>query len=230
MVEPPTIPRPAAEEMSRLMEKAQASGSAAAELSAAAQCARLARSAGRLATGGLRSESARQWLGEQYRAWQQAEGTTSHDAFLTRCAVACMERFSPDVMSVDFGEIDGAHYGSWSRYVEAIRRTDDLTWRLWQAAETLPAYRGRTVLVILPDHGRDLDRPGSSGFVHHSDFYTDQGPDEGCRRVWMLTIGPGVAAGRTVGRPIPITAAAATGLGCLGLSPSAGAAPSALEG
>ena len=29
-------------------------------------------------------------------------------------------------MSVDFGEIDCAHYGSWSRYVEAIRRTDEL--------------------------------------------------------------------------------------------------------
>jgi hypothetical protein len=59
-----------------------------------------------------------------------------------------MERFSSDVMSVDFGEIDCAHYGSWSRYVEAIRRTDDLTWRLWQAARTLSAYRGRTLLLV----------------------------------------------------------------------------------
>jgi len=55
-----------------------------------------------------------------------------------------MKRFSPPVMLVAFGEIDCAHYGSWSRYVEAIRRTDELTWSLWRAAEELPAYRGRT--------------------------------------------------------------------------------------
>ena len=73
-------------------------------------------------------------------------GSRRHDQprrLSRRCALACMKQFSPPVMSVDFGEIDCAHYGSWSRYVEAIRRTDDLTWRLWQAAESLPDYRGQ---------------------------------------------------------------------------------------
>jgi hypothetical protein len=229
VVEAPTIPRSTAEAMERRMAQARSSGSPEAEQEAAADCARLARQTSRIATGGLRSGPARQWLDEQFRAWQQESGSTSHDAFLTRCALACMERFAPDVMSVDFGEIDCAHYGSWSRYVEAIRRTDELTWRLWQAAQTLRAYRGRTVFLVLPDHGRELDRPGQSGFVHHSDFYTNQGADEGCRRVWMLVLGAGVAAGRLVERPIPITAAAGTALASLGLEPSPGAARSAWE-
>ena len=140
-----------------------------------------------------------------------------------------MKRFSPQVMSVDFGEIDCAHYGSWSRYVDAIRRTDALTWRLWQAVDSLPDYRGRTLMLVLPDHGRELERPGGTGFIHHSDFYTGQGADEGCRRVWMLAVGPGVPAGRRSDRRWPITAAAASGLEYLGLRASPGAAPSALE-
>jgi len=228
VVEPPTIPRTTAEEMDRRMARAAALGSDEAEREAAAQCAKLARGTSRIATGHLRSPAARSWLGEQFRSWKAQAGTTSHDAFLTDRAIACMERFAPDVISVDYGEIDCAHYGSWSRYVEAIRRTDELTWRLWRATERLDAYRGRTLLLILPDHGRELDRPGRWGFIHHSDFYTNTGADEGCRRVWMLAIGPGIRRGRKVARPVPITAAAATGLEYLGLEASQGAAASVL--
>jgi len=228
VVEPPTISRAAAEEMERLMTAARVSGSPEGEREAATRCARLARSASRIADGGLRSAPARAWLQERYRAWRDADGTTSHDAFLADCACDCMKRFSPRVMSVDFGEIDCAHYGSWSRYVEAIRRTDELTWRLWRTAQSLPGYRGATLMLVLPDHGRQLDGPGGSGFLHHSDFYTGQGADEGCRRVWMLAVGPGVAPGATIDRPAPITAAAATGLRWLGLRASQGAAPPCL--
>ncbi|MBN2577916.1 MAG: twin-arginine translocation signal domain-containing protein [Pirellulales bacterium] len=229
VVEPPTIPRATDEEMDRLMARAAAAGSPEEELKAAATCARLARQNSRVDIAGLQSPKAKKWFDEQYQAWRGASGSTSHDAFLAGCATACMRKFSPGVMSVDFGEIDCAHYGSWSRYVEAIRRTDDLTWKLWKAAEELPDYRGKTMMLILPDHGRELDRPGGPGFIHHSDFYTNQDADEGCRRVWMLALGPGVPSGQTVARPVPITAAATTGLHYLGLPPSKGAARSAFD-
>ena len=83
-------------------------------------------------------------------------------------------------------------------------------------------------MLVLPDHGRQLDGPGSDGFIHHSDFYTNRGADEGCRRVWMLAIGPGMAGGAKIDRPTPITAVAASGLQWLGLRPSPGAAPPCL--
>jgi hypothetical protein len=60
--------------------------------------------------------------------------------------------------------------------------------------------------------------------VHHSDFYTDSGTDEGCRRVWMLALGPGMPARRVIEAAIPITTVAATGLEFLGLKASEGAA------
>jgi len=233
VVQPPTIPRTAGEEMDRRMRAAAASGSAEAETAAAAECARLARSASHVEMSGLGSPKAREWFAAQYRDWQRAtEGSTSHDAFLADCALACMREFSPGVLAVAFGEIDCAHYGSWSRYVAAIRRTDELAWKLWRATEELSAYRGRTLMLVLPDHGRELERPGrvppGCGFLHHSDFYANTGADEGCRRVWMLGLGPGVGAGRTIECPVPITAAAATGLEYLGLAASDGAAASVL--
>ena len=228
VVEPPTIPRSTADEMDGLLRRAAASGSSEAEMRAAAECARLARGRSRIEYGGLRSAAARRFAETEYGEWKRASGSTSHDLFLTDRAIACMREFSPDVIAVDYGEIDCAHYGSWSRYVEAIRRTDELTWQLWRATEELDGYRGRTLLLILPDHGRELERPGGLGFIHHSDFYTNQGADEGCRRVWMLALGPGVKAGRRITRPTPITAVAATGLEYLGLKASSGAARSVL--
>jgi hypothetical protein len=223
VVEPPTIPRSTAEKMDRLMQHAATLGSAEAEVDVARRCEKLARKTSHISMEGLRSKQAHSFLAAEYAAWKSESGTSSHDAFLTDRAIACMRTFTPDVMSVDFGEIDCAHYGSWSRYVEAIRRTDELTWRLWRATEQIDQYRGRTLLLILPDHGRELDRPGRWGFIHHSDFYTNEGADEGCRRVWMLALGAGVKAGHQIEKPVPITTVAATGLKFLNLKASAGA-------
>ena len=220
VVEPPTIPRSTAEEIERRMLRAGSRGSADTQVEAADACAELARSTSHVSTNGLRSERARAFLDSEFAKWKAGSGTTSHDAFLAGRAIACMQTFAPDVVAVDFGEIDCAHYGSWSRYVDAIRRTDELTWRLWRATEQLDQYRGRTLMLILPDHGRELDRPGRWGFVHHSNFYTNEDADEGCRRVWMLALGPGAKAGHRIEKPVPITAAAATGLEFLGIKAS----------
>ena len=226
VVEPPTIPRSTAEKMDRLMSEAARQGTNEGEAAAAVACSRLARETSRIRTTGIRSGEAKTFLDEQYSLWKNSNGTTSHDAFLTDRAIACMQRFAPEVISIDYGEIDCAHYGSWSRYVEAIRRTDELTWRIRQATEELEAYRGKTLLLILPDHGRELDRDGKWGFIHHSNFYTNEGADEGCRRVWMLALGPGVKANHVIEAPTPITSACATGLEYLGLTTTRNSAKS----
>ncbi len=223
---PPTIPRSAQEEMDFLMQAAAAAGSPEARITAARECARLARQTSRIDLEGLRSARARQFAWEQYERWKASDASSSHDLFLTEAAIACLRAHAPDILTVCYGEIDCAHYGNWSRYVEAIRRTDALTWRLWRTAQSLPEYGGRTLLLVLPDHGRELDESGGLGYVHHSDFYKDSGADEGCRRVWMTVLGPGTPAGTRCAAAIPITTVAATGLEFLGLQASAGAAPS----
>jgi len=228
VVEPPTIPRSTSDRMDRIMAAAASKGSPDAEMLAARTCARFARATSRINVGGLRSGAAREFVEQEYARWKSGSETTSHDAFLTKRAIACMRTFAPDVMAIDYGEIDCAHYGSWSRYVEAIKRTDELTWRVWREAQALPGYRDRTLMLVLPDHGRELEETGGWGFVHHSDFYTNKGADEGCRRVWMLAMGPGIEGGRKIEKPVPITAAASTGLEFMGLDPSRGAAESVL--
>jgi hypothetical protein len=227
VVEPPTITRDTAERLEARMRHGASQGSTEAELKEAQEAARLVKMESRIARVGLRSDAARAFLDREYDTWKAGDGTTSHDAFLTDRAIACMKEFAPDVLMVAFGEIDCAHYGQWSRYVEAIQRTDELTWRLWRAAEELDAYRGQTLMLVIPDHGRELERPGGMGFIHHSDFYTGENVDAGCRRIWMLALGPNVPAGKTVPDPTPALNVAATGLEHLGLQAPSGAASSA---
>jgi len=106
-----------------------------------------------------------------------------------------MNRFAPSLLLVNFWDIDIAHYGAYSLYLDAIRRTDRLVYELWQHAQTLPAYRDRTTLMVVPEMGRDSDVAGN-GFANH------RSGDESCRRVWLVALGAGVPKGTGTERPI----------------------------
>jgi hypothetical protein len=106
-----------------------------------------------------------------------------------------MNRFAPSLMLVNFWDIDIAHYGSYSLYLQAIRRTDRLVWELWQYAQSLPAYRDRTLMIVIPEVGRDGDIHGN-GFANH------RSGDDSCRRVWLLALGAGVPKGTASERPV----------------------------
>src|SRR2546422_8140018 len=86
-----------------------------------------------------------------------------------------MNRFSPSLLLVNFWDIDIAHYGSYSLYLQAIRRTDRPVYELWQHVRSLPAYRDQATLFVIPEVGRDSDIHGN-GFANH------RSGDEGCRR------------------------------------------------
>ena len=77
--------------------------------------------------------------------------------FMTR---EIMNRLAPSLIVVNFWDIDIAHYGAYSLYLEAIRRTDRLVHELWQHAQSLPQYRDKTTLLVAPELGRDGDRGG----------------------------------------------------------------------
>jgi hypothetical protein len=229
VVVPPTIPLQTQDRIDSLMSTAGTAMTAAAQREALSMSAKLACSTSSIDLSGLRSREARTFVSERYSDWKRSGTSTSHDNFLAQTAISCMERFSPEVLAVCFGEIDCAHYGSWSRYCEAIRRTDLLTWKLWNAAQGLEAYRGKTLFMVLPDHGRESESATGTGYIHHSNFYKDSGADESCRRVWMLLIGPGIAPGKLIEKPIPITAVASTIIDFFGIKPVPGAEPSVLK-
>lgn len=108
-----------------------------------------------------------------------------------------MRQFAPSLLWVTLHDIDIAHAGAYSLYIEGIRRTDRLSAELWKTIQSEPEYAGKTTLVILPDFGRDSDEDaGGNGFQHH------RTGDAISRTTWMMALGPGIRAGVVYDRPV----------------------------
>jgi len=108
-----------------------------------------------------------------------------------------MQEESPSLLWITMHDIDIAHSGTYSLYVDAIRRTDRLCAELWKTVQSEPEYTGNTTLFILPDFGRDADEdPGGNGFQHH------RTGDAASRTTWMMALGAGVRQGVVYDRPM----------------------------
>jgi len=108
-----------------------------------------------------------------------------------------MRQQAPRLLWVTMHDIDVAHTGAYSLYIEAIQRTDRLCAELWNAAQSDPEYAGNTTMFVLPDFGRDADQEsGGNGFQHH------RTGDTASRTTWMMALGAGVQEGVVYDRPL----------------------------
>jgi hypothetical protein len=126
-----------------------------------------------------------------------ARNLESPDELSVYVARRLMRQLAPTLLWITLHDIDIAHAGAYSLYVDAIRRTDRLCAEIWAAIESEPEYAGKTRMYILPDFGRDSDiEPGGNGFQHH------RTGDAVSRTTWMLAMGAGVRQNVIVERPI----------------------------
>jgi hypothetical protein len=144
-----------------------------------------------------------------------AKSLASPDELSVYIARQLMHRLAPSLLWITLHDIDVAHSGAFSLYIDGIRRSDRLCAELWKAIQSEPEYAGKTNLFIMPDFGRDADTsPGGNGFQHH------RTGDPTSRTTWMMALGPGVRENFIVDRPIESTDLVPT-LGALfGFSPS----------
>ena len=111
-----------------------------------------------------------------------------------------MQQLAPSLLWITLHDIDIAHAGAYSLYIEGIRRTDRLCAELWKTIQSEPEYAGNTTLFILPDFGRDSDDDsGGNGFQHH------RTGDALSRTTWMMAIGAGVREGIVIDRALEST-------------------------
>jgi hypothetical protein len=138
------------------------------------------------------------------------EAPTSGDEltfFITR---EVMREFSPRLILVNFWDMDVAHWGSYSLYLNAITRTDRLTGMLWDEIQANARYKDQTTMLVLPELGRDGDANAANGFLNH------RSGDPSCRSMWLLAMGAGVPRGETE-RPVYHVDVAATAAELLGV-------------
>jgi hypothetical protein len=111
-----------------------------------------------------------------------------------------MQQQAPSFLWLTLHDIDVAHTGAYSLYIDAIQRTDRLCAEVWNAAQNNSEYAGNTTMFVLPDFGRDADfAVGGNGFQHH------RTGDAASRTTWMMALGAGVREGVVYDRPVQPT-------------------------
>lgn len=128
---------------------------------------------------------------------RHAQTLSSADELSVYVMRQLMRQLAPSLLWITLHDMDVAHSGAYSLYIEGIQRTDRLCGEIWQAIQSDPEYHGRTTMFILPDFGRDSDFDVSgNGFQHH------RTGDPLSRTTWMMALGPHVRPNFTVDRPL----------------------------
>jgi hypothetical protein len=140
---------------------------------------------------------------------------SSPDELSVYIARQLMRQLAPSLLWITMHDIDIAHAGAYSLYIEGIRRTDRLCADLWKTIQSEPEYAGNTTLFILPDFGRDADDDaGGNGFQHH------RTGDPLSRTTWLMALGAGVREGVIFDRALQSTDLVPTLGSMMGFSPS----------
>ena len=117
----------------------------------------------------LKRETVRVWPDEAF------------DPMPFHTALEYLKLRKPRLLFLGLGETDDwAHAGSYAEYLNSAHLADDYLRQIWELAQSMPEYRGKTTLIVLPDHGRG---EGAK--------WTDHGekvPE--AMQTWMAFLGP----------------------------------------
>ncbi len=98
-----------------------------------------------------------------------------------------MRQEAPSLLWITMHDIDIAHAGAYSLYIDGIRRTDRLCAEVWKAIQSEPEYAGKTTMFILagfrPRLGRRFRRQRISAPSHRRRAFAydlDDGAGRGC--------------------------------------------------
>lgn len=121
----------------------------------------------------LKAETVRIWPDEAF------------DPMPFHTAVEYLKVKKPRLLFVGLGETDDwAHTGSYAEYLNAAHLADNYVRQLWELVQSMPEYRGKTAIIVLPDHGRGAGAK-----------WTDHGKEiPESRETWMAFLGPDTPA------------------------------------
>jgi hypothetical protein len=108
--------------------------------------------------------------------------SSRNDGATGAIALAYLLTWRPRLLYVSFGETDDwAHQRRYDLVLDDLHALDDWFHELWTTVQSVPAYRGRTTLIITTDHGRGRTPRD----------WTDHGDKvPGAGEIWLAVIGP----------------------------------------
>ena len=112
-------------------------------------------------------------------------------------ATEVLRHFTPKLTVINLGAVDACHE-SFTKYLQGLHRADHAIGHLWNYIQTqIPQMANNTVLMVMPEHGRNLE---ANGILDSNDWTAyDHDSDANSRRIFSLLVGPGIDANLQIG-------------------------------
>lgn len=105
--------------------------------------------------------------------------------------------FKPKLSVINMNAVDTCH-GNYTGYLQNLHRADHAVGFLWKfIQEQIPDMAGQTTLIVMPEHGRNLNH---NPITDENDWFAfDHDSDPNSRRIFALMAGPSVPANLRIG-------------------------------
>ena len=111
-----------------------------------------------------------------------------------------LDEFTPELTVINTTNLDVCH-DDFSAYLYYLHRADYGIGWLWNKIQSHPVLANDTIMVCMPEHGRNLDRNNIVDANGHGAY--DHTGDDNSRRVFTMIVGPDdkVVQGQALGSP-----------------------------
>jgi hypothetical protein len=132
--------------------------------------------------------------------WREHYGATGFvnprgDRLLTELTIRAMQQLRPKLIMVNYNDCDYVHWGNMTHYTRGISIMDEGIKQITGAIEADPEYRDNTILVVVPDCGRDNNPYAEVPCQHHFNSRSSH-------EIFALFVGPGIVRGIVVDKPV----------------------------
>jgi hypothetical protein len=121
--------------------------------------------------------------------------TSNGDLRTIGYASEVIKYFKPTLTVVNLNDVDGCH-SNFTGYLRNLHRADHGVAHLWNVIQNTPGMAGDTVLIAIPEHGRNLNH---NPILDENDWFAYDHSDQNSKRVFALMVGKNVPAGLRVG-------------------------------
>ncbi|MBL0047449.1 MAG: alkaline phosphatase family protein [Bacteroidetes bacterium] len=111
----------------------------------------------------------------------------NNDMYNIFFAEKIMQQFKPELMVVNMQDVDIAH-SNFTEYCNNMRKADYALTHLWNTIQSTPGMANDTVLIVAPEHGRNLTH--NSIVDNFGRYALDHTNDQTSREIFCLVLGP----------------------------------------
>ena len=119
--------------------------------------------------------------------WGIGAANMTGDMYNILFAEKVIQRFKPELLVVNMQGVDIAH-SNFTQYCANMRRADYAVAHLWQTIQNTPGMANDTILIIAPEHGRNLQ--ANSIVDQYGRYALDHTSDQTSREIFCMVVGP----------------------------------------